>query len=192
MMCLKSKIKSFYIWLKRFRHRKGYGVHSPFAFSFITRVLYEKGEYYNYSLFKRLPKDKIESDKILKLLFRLVNFLQPEVIYSLPNRSYLKDIFVWAKSDVNFVDNLKNYSKIDFAYISEEGSINIKRVDEMRPFLHQKSMLVIYGIGYSKENINLWHNIIEHPSSGISFDLYHVGILFFDQSKNKQDYLVNF
>ena len=38
------------IWLSRFRYRCGYGVHSPFAFSLITDVIYEKMPYYAYDL----------------------------------------------------------------------------------------------------------------------------------------------
>ena len=40
------------IWLSRFRYRCGYGVHSPFAFSLITDVIYEKMPYYAYDLLK--------------------------------------------------------------------------------------------------------------------------------------------
>lgn len=65
-----------YIWLRRIRHRNGYGVHSPFAFCFIKQVLEEHDAYYAY----------IEMDGRLKwwqhfryrrhqhLLFRLHNF----------------------------------------------------------------------------------------------------------------------
>jgi len=34
--------------LKRLRTAKGFGVHSPFAFNFITNVLFEKYSYYAY------------------------------------------------------------------------------------------------------------------------------------------------
>ena len=34
-------LKRPFIWLRRFRHRCGYGVHSPFAFNLITQVIYE-------------------------------------------------------------------------------------------------------------------------------------------------------
>ena len=35
-------LKRPFIRLSRFRYRCGYGVHSPFAFSLITDVIYEK------------------------------------------------------------------------------------------------------------------------------------------------------
>ena len=34
-----KSVKKGWVWLKRFRHRKGYGVHSPFAYDFITRII---------------------------------------------------------------------------------------------------------------------------------------------------------
>lgn len=36
-------------WLSRYRHSKGFGVHSPFAFRFITEVLGERCQYYDFS-----------------------------------------------------------------------------------------------------------------------------------------------
>lgn len=41
-------LKRPFIWLSRFRHRCGYGVHSPFAFNLITQVIYESTPYYRY------------------------------------------------------------------------------------------------------------------------------------------------
>lgn len=41
-------LKRPFIWLYRFRHRCGYGVHSPFAFNLITHVIYETTPYYKY------------------------------------------------------------------------------------------------------------------------------------------------
>ena len=49
-------IKRPFIWLSRFRYRCGYGVHSPFAFSLITDVIYEKMPYYAYSSLKKNKK----------------------------------------------------------------------------------------------------------------------------------------
>ena len=63
---------------------------------------------------------------------------------------------------------------------------------EIIPIMHKDSILIIYGIGFNKERMEFWSKVISHPNSGISFDLYDLGILFFDHSKNKQDYIVNF
>lgn len=82
-------LKRPFIWLYRFRHRCGYGVHSPFAFNLITHVIYESTAYYKYEELAKaqkqleLEKDKrwkYESKKVKRLLFRLVNYTQPETI----------------------------------------------------------------------------------------------------------------
>ena len=65
-------LKRPFIWLYRFRHRCGYGVHSPFAFNLITHVIYETTPYYKYkelaSEQKRLmpQKDRAWGVRVLK------------------------------------------------------------------------------------------------------------------------------
>lgn len=73
------------VWLSRFRHRRGYGVHSPFAYGFITDVVYNRGEYYAYAELREQRKAKAQRDienpslreKDDRLLFRLINFAAP-------------------------------------------------------------------------------------------------------------------
>ena len=56
--------------LRGWRHGRGFGIHSPFAFRFITEVLRQKLGYYGYA--------DISPDKRMRLLYRLVVFFQPE------------------------------------------------------------------------------------------------------------------
>ena len=74
-----QKVTNPLIWLARFRHRKGYGVHSPFAFRFITDVIYESHPYYGYALLDRgLPLSmRLRVRRGLHLLLRIANHLQP-------------------------------------------------------------------------------------------------------------------
>lgn len=66
------------------RFRKGYGVHSPFAFGLINKVIEEKRAFYvfeeiekNYS--RQYPSRKF-SKKYGRLLFRLVNFFSAKTV----------------------------------------------------------------------------------------------------------------
>ncbi|MEZ3520927.1 MAG: hypothetical protein K1V78_05450 [Muribaculaceae bacterium] len=55
-------------WWQRLRHRRGFGVHSPSAYRFITEVLNERLPYYGY---ERL--DSLDADPHLaRLLFRVL------------------------------------------------------------------------------------------------------------------------
>ncbi len=78
-------------WLRR---RHGHGVHSPFAFRLITRVIEEPYPYYCYKEIEQLRRSKLKgvltkkdlqtrramSRKRASLLFRLVNHFKPTTI----------------------------------------------------------------------------------------------------------------
>jgi len=48
-----SPLRRFTRWISRWRHRRGYGVHSPWAFSWITQVIYNDMAYYAYANLQR-------------------------------------------------------------------------------------------------------------------------------------------
>jgi predicted O-methyltransferase YrrM len=78
--------------LIRYKRSKGYGIHSPFAYSFITDVLRERHPYYAYAdieLRRRMAINlatdvshhpRIISYKNVKMLFRLANYFNPNTI----------------------------------------------------------------------------------------------------------------
>lgn len=71
-------------WVRRFPYRKGYGVHSPTDFFFITSVIYEQKAYYAYQTLKGRQYDEkrksLYREKVNKLLLRVVNHRQPKHI----------------------------------------------------------------------------------------------------------------
>ena len=64
-------VKKGWVWLKRFRHRKGYGVHSPFAYNFITRIIYGKLSKAEGRAIQLSSKNRKESRKVMALLHKL-------------------------------------------------------------------------------------------------------------------------
>ena len=74
-----------WIWLSRFRQRKGYGVHSPFAYSFIRGVVLESSAYYSYADLAPLHPWWVRWFRLYpmqcrRLLFRLANFAEPRTV----------------------------------------------------------------------------------------------------------------
>ncbi len=66
------------VWLRRFRKRRGYGVHSPWAYELITNVIYSPGTYYAYrdidrrlTLADRILRPRLRAKE--RLRFRLRN-----------------------------------------------------------------------------------------------------------------------
>lgn len=87
------RIKRYYTALDRYRRSKGYGIHSPFAFRFVLKVLRERSGYYAYQTIRdgrnlalvRMVEEGISSRKVLsnknaRLIFRVVNFFNPTAI----------------------------------------------------------------------------------------------------------------
>lgn len=203
-----SRIKRPFIWLSRFRYRCGYGVHSPFAFSLIADVIYEKRPYYAYRTLaveqKKLAKERgwdRGTRKVNRLLFRLVNRMQPAHIIEVGHPSITSLYLQFAKPSAEFLFAsdlselfLEADASIDFLYLNE-GRNSVLLEDVFRVCVRRttsKSVFVIRGIGYSKSMKALWKRLQEDERVGITFDLYDVGILFFDQTKIKQHYIVNF
>lgn len=63
---------------RRLMRRRGFGVHSPFAFDFIRHVIAQPCRYYCYPELTAAAKAAGMSPKQLKLLFRIALFLQPK------------------------------------------------------------------------------------------------------------------
>lgn len=201
-------IKRPFIWLSRFRYRCGYGVHSPFAFSLITDVIYEKQPYYAYhSLMaeqkKRIMEERWEkgTPRVNRLLFRLANWAQPQTIIELGHPSVATLYLQAAKPSAEFLFAsdlselfLETGASVDFLYLNEDK--NPALLEEAFHVCARRttpsSVFVIKGIGYSKPMKALWKRLQTNEEVGITFDLYDVGIIFFDKTKIKQHYIVNF
>ena len=205
-----QSIKRPFIWICRFRNRCGYGVHSPFAFNFITQIVYEKTPYYKYKQLTKEVKEQINkhpkgwndaSVKVNRLLFRMVNHLQPNVIVSIGQPSSTSLYLQAAKQDTTLhsylpqqLDKITTNTKIDFLYIHcNKNSQDIQKLfDTVINQIPPTGVCVIKGIHYSSTMKQSWKKMIADPRCGITFDLYDVGIIFFDIQKIKQHYRVNF
>lgn len=65
---------------KRWRHGRGFGIHSPFAYDFITRTLRERLPYYAYSKLDVLAAEKWQGasgQRRLRLIFRIAVRFNP-------------------------------------------------------------------------------------------------------------------
>lgn len=205
-----------FIWLSRIRHRRGYGVHSPFAFRIITDVIYQRLPYYQYTELaqteRRLQKEMrqndapaaddwlYESQKVKRLLFRLVNEVQPATLVDYGRLSasalYLKAAcrraaYIGARRPEEIHPEA---APIDFLYLHA-----YRRPQEMQQVFErcigrtrQRSLFVIEGIGRTSQMRKLWKSFKSHPQTGITFDLYDLGLIFFDKEKIKQDYIICF
>ena len=205
-LCLKRP----FVWLLRFRHRCGYGVHSPFAFNLITQVIYQRTPYYSYRDLaeeekKQAPhRDKhwlYELRKVKRLLFRLVNEVQPDAVFDAGTLSASSLYLKAAKRQADYTSAsslsglfLEKDIPVDFLYLHDyrhpEFVEAVFRLCADRT--QSRSLFVVEGIRYTPAMYALWKRMQQDARVGITFDLYDLGLLFFDKSKQKQHYIVNF
>ncbi len=86
------KFKRYYTALRRYKRSKGFGIHSPFAFNFVLKVLRERCPFYAYDNIHasrwqvtQLASSKKErrglvSFKYAKMIFRITSHFNPQSI----------------------------------------------------------------------------------------------------------------
>ena len=204
-------LKRPFVWLSRIRYRCGYGVHSPFAYDLIVHVIHERLPYYAYGFLQKeqewMTRERGEawgrndSLKLKRLLFRLVNRMQPDTVLDVGVPSAVSLYLQAAKRQADYTAAtdlselfLESGVSVDFLYLHDYR--NPRLMEEVFEVCVRRSaprsLFVIQGIGYSREMKRLWQQMKQHPQAGVTFDLYDAGLIFFDRSKHKQDYIVNF
>ena len=203
-------VRRIWNWCRRFRHRCGYGVHSPSDFFLITSVIYEEGPYYAY---KTLAKGSSSNtfphyrEKVNRLLFRLVNFFCPSTLvevgagngdairYMRAARSSMASVSLRGVDREQMMERLKqdleSLEKVDFLHIGPTPYY-MEALECVFPYLHDKSCVVIGDIYASKEREAWWKTLTNDERIRITFDLYDVGLLLFEKKRFKQNYIVNF
>lgn len=174
-----NKFTNPLVWLCRVRHRCGYGVHSPFAFKFLTDVVYETTPYYIYgeldSQLELLHRFRVR--RVLHLLMRCVNYAQPRQIVA-PNAPQMVLDYLAAGCRKAALQKEFPQGEVDFCYLDRPDS---NLLDHVSP----RTVLVMDNLRQHRE----W--FMGQPSV-VSMDLYDVGIAFFDPKYKKQHYIINF
>jgi len=93
---------------RKLRYRKGYGVHSPFTYNLITKVIEEKTPYYVFEDIENFRKELLNSESSLKiptvqetqpknygaLLFRLINFFKCRTVLQIGSSTGVMSLYL--------------------------------------------------------------------------------------------------
>jgi hypothetical protein len=190
--------KRFVIRISRWRHSKGFGVQSPWAYRFIRYVVRERYPYYSYDDFSDyLNGMSCEKRSRFKLYFRIANYLQPSTIVDLNPQSDLYFKFFHAGcSTSNYVvlrdaKQCNELQNIDLLRISLSGDYR-SFLNSVLGNINENSVIILEDIYRDKETKIFWKELINDKKVGNVFDLYYLGIIFFDLKRYKNIYYVNF
>lgn len=179
-----------WIWVIRFRKRKGYGVHSPFAFSFIRGVVLEQTPYYAYAALAQWHPWWVRwfglyPQKCRRLLFRLANYAEPKTVRLLTEDAIAKEYVYAAVPHAAHVSE----GAADFVFV---GRGHLEEAAALAEKMPERGMLVCEGIHKDRKTLATWHTIQKAAHTGVTFDLFTYGVAFFNPALHKQHYKVNF
>lgn len=187
-------LKRTWIWLTRCHRCRGFGIQSPWAFWFATEVVNQHLPYYAY--IDMAEKEKTlswEQKKMARLYFRLANFLQPRhiLLHSPASDAYGEYMrkgcrkATWGKAgETANADTL--------ACINLNGTGGHDMLQRLIGAKDRPLAMVVEGIHANGNNRRTWQGLTSNPECITTFDLYHCGIVFFDNRRSKQNYIVNF
>ncbi len=112
--------------LQRYRVSRGYGVHSPFAYRFIIRVLRETLPYYGFDRLNSLRGDMSAADA--RLLFRITDFFRPaKVCVTGTHAAQARSIILAAAPRTRFTDTPEDADMtVAAAPLSAEGLADVR------------------------------------------------------------------
>ncbi len=201
--------------INRYRHNKGFGVQSPKAFHFVTSVLKESLPYYTYSRINSIAAKCGGKASHGRRLFRITNYARPcNIIMFAPESTAACAISAAARNVPAYMLNatvnnpeaakmleerrctrlsggiaplFEKEGKIGLLYIGRSFSY-ASVVEEAIKHTTPESVIIVEKIHSTPEIKRWWQSIKENPAVGITYDLYSMGILFFDHKYKKQHY----
>lgn len=162
-----------YRWNALSRH----GVHSPFVYQFIERILRgrdpEKGRIPDQKPDARIPQE-------LPSRYRLV--LQRMII------TYHYGLIQVLKNDAE-----QEPDACDMLIFTAEPKVWIRLFNRHWPVINADGCIVITGVHQTKRHTAKWNRICSHPNVKCAIDLYGIGVLFQkEEFKEKQCFVLQY
>lgn len=192
------KVQRYLHWLRRIKYCRGFGVQSPSAYRFIRYVINEHYPYYAYDeLRKELPRLDSLTRKRMELYFRVANFRQASLWLDFCDRNDVIATYVGRGCHATQVRCIT-----DLQQITAHARIEVLRICPtagseavLEAALQQTddhTLFIIEDIGFNDTAKRMWQKLIESDLTSVSYDLYYLGIAFFDRKRYKNNYIVNF
>ncbi len=172
----------------RFRHKRGYGVHSPFMFNLILNVIRDREKQFSYPV--ELEQANIlnrRERKVFRLLARLIRHLHVHRIVCLGlNSSLLASYLSMVYQEADVCDVPDGLSDADFVYIGRRTLSGINLPNDEKWIMEFPKYVVITDIYKDARHARLWRQLRERAT--VSVDMMWYGLLFFDPKIQKGRY----
>ena len=215
-----------YLW----QRKSQYGIHSPFVYEFMRKVLNDSGTNRDYDIIYRIARllDKRKHinynlRKQSRLLYRMVRYFEPDSVVSFGKLSALNTAAlalghlqtkVFLEESDDFLETLNSMGVVNVSLIqpAEFDSDHFKRLntgfvffsrdsfeddtwDYLVDCLNYKtadSVFVFEGIHHNQAMEDAWEEIKDNEDVSVTFDLYCIGMVFFREGIEKQDFILKY
>ena len=183
----------------------GFGVQSPFAYAFIREVVnchsvshscihshvnfHSQASVELVGLLRACIQNSTKHQRrYYSLLVRLIAYAHPDVCFVSPNiqDKFLRDMFI--SMGFKLVSSLSELERLHMAVIS----FSFSDYDHLLDHMESSGMLVVLYIHQSRKAYDYWKFLISDKRCFVSFDLYDIGVIFFDSKMYKRNYCCNF
>lgn len=187
--------------VRKLKHRKGFGVHSPFAFAVITEVIEEKLPYYAYSsMQRRYDKKSNIPFKVVCLLFRLANRFRCHNIAILGEEQYavMPLTEVDSRNQLTLINDVQKLTEVadqkyDMIVVNANCLDDDQKLSEwLLSHTADGAVIFVKGIqsGHALESV--WDSFCDYDEMPITMDLYDYGLAIKKPNFYKQHYIVSF
>lgn len=197
-----TKLNSYFSKsIRKIKHRKGFGVHSPFAYAIITEVIEEKLPYYAYSsMQRRYDKKSPVPFKVVCLLFRLANRFSCRNIAIFGDEQYAR----MPLTEVDSRNTVNVFSDVPSLPMSGDVKYDMIVVNQ-NPFPDESQLLewllshatpetIFFAKGIQPKHAleTFWDAFSELDEVPITMDLFDYGLAIMKPNFFKQHYIVSF
>ena len=193
-------VEGLLIFLKRIRHCAGFGVQSPTDYAFVREVIYERWPYAQYAeLEAKFYGTSRFLLKLSQLLLRVANYAQASRIGIIGPLPPVMEAHLKAGCRKSEIWPLPPPSPVGREPISPSKHPS-NESSKILDIEHSGSLPTGEGGGRGRSSLPLliatelnddWKAYIcqEHI---ISFDLYYLGIAFYDEKRYREEHVINF
>lgn len=179
--------------LHRLRANNRHGVHSPFVYNLIDKVIYD---YENQGAYQEISAKNKESrgalkPKVAKLLYRLTRHFKPSTIVELGKVDPIINFCLQkAAPNARFYTEENLPAKVDLIYINAVNSkeTTLKYFEDSLPKTRSDTVMIFAGI-YKKSSMKrAWAQIKAHPQVTLTIDLFWLGLVFFKSGRAEKEH----
>ncbi len=215
MIVVLQRIKHHIYYYLHARHRRGHGVHSPFAYRLIAGIIEEKYPYYCFAGLeakrdghkaKRAGLEAQHSGFDVRSGKHCLSTSDARILFRLVNAFALHKVMEWGGIDeitrlylLNASSKLNIYPGGQDSAVLPDLLFCNADLDEtalslaLEQALYQKteqSLLVLAGPHRSSGAYRCWQQLLAHSDVRLSVEMKGLGLVFFDPELQKSHYLL--